>query len=104
MKRLFIPIALLAVACTKSGYRPDHDQVTCKRVTYWEQPFTDSTGHGKSLGDSTITESIPFCTSSPYYTAEVTKAETFGVKWLRVCNAGGELLFYNKLFATVKDE
>lgn len=98
-------MSLLAlVACTKSGYKPDQDQVTCKRVTYWQHPFSDSTGHGKSLGDSTIMESVQFCTSSPYYTQEVIKAENFGVQWIRVCNAALEPLYYIKVYAIVKDE
>lgn len=91
-------------SCTKSGYKPDWDQVTCKRVTYWQEPFTDSTGHGISLGDSTIMESVRFCTSSPYYTQEVTKAENFGVQWVRVCNSGGEILHFNKVYAIVKND
>lgn len=96
MKRLFILLAIGAVACTKQ--KPDWDQVTCKEVTYWNQSFTDSL-HNISISDSVIISQKTYCTSDLHY-EEVYKAERFGVKWEPKCDADG-FSYCIKLYAIV---
>ena len=94
---------LLLYSCTKSGYKPDYDQTTCKRVTYWQQDYSDKVG-GVPISDSTIQATARFCTSEYLYGLEVPKAEHFEVQWVPVCNSGGETLHYIRMWSIVKDE
>lgn len=96
--------AMLLLSCSKSGYKPDHDQVICKNVSYWKQLFTDSVSNN-SLNDSTMVNSRNRCVNDGDKTSidaiELVKAENYGIKWERLCDIDGTP-YYIKTWSVIK--
>jgi len=101
MKYLSLIAIILISSCTKSGYKPDWDQVACVNVNYIEEQWTDSV-NGKMLDSAKVV--WPAADQSPLVCSqiEINKAEKFArdTTWERLCDADGTKYFI-KMYAII---
>ena len=85
----YILIITMLHSCTKSDYRPDHDQVSCKQCFSIRQYWSDSAnGFQVRVTDTAVNRRLCEQTLMDFQKADTSK-------WVKYCNnPNGEILFW----------
>lgn len=105
--KYIILLSIIAIACTKSGYIPDHDQADCKRCVSITQKYYDSTsnGLGRLFETDTVYDGFVCNYIDPRTGDSVTHLTSLMnnlhgqdslVRVGRICNSAGEVLHWER--------